>query len=428
MTDYGLTKQQIENAKAKLYKNIDFMNNNGVEVDNKFIPYADFLANSYINSDRYIAELQHRAWSMFEYAREKRLSNIFITLTLPSKWHSHKTFKNKLIKNKKFAGRKYITTLKHPKTAKKYKILNAKVKGKIPLIEPELCFKDTIDKYTPKNASKQLSKMLKRFMDDRSFKAVPRDNRCYFRVTEPHKNGTPHLHISLFVPQYAIDKLVKAINRLFPAPLSKVEVNVNRPVSYLMKYVLKTIDDLRDNKSITNLTLWYLYHGISRFYTSHTFAALEIYRRLNGAYDLKTLTDDYNSGFLRVFVDKDSKQIIKIENDDGILYTKKPVNYLSKLFAEDVTHANTYFEPLSKPKKPIDVVIDGETFVYFNDRLSKPAQKPAFMSDLELFSYFNSLDPETGNYQHYLYVRNLCIDRNLIEGETVSLNEGYNEF
>ncbi len=425
MFTYGLTEYQIEQAKSKLYKNIDFMKSNGIELDGKFVPYADFLANSYMNSDRYIAELQHRAWSMFEYAKSRRLSNIFITLTLPSHWHKLKTFKNRLIKNKKFGGRKYICRVKHPITDKKFYLLNASVTNKIPFIEPDLDFSQTIDKYTSRNASKELSKMFKRILDHYSFKAIPRDNRCYFRVTEPHKDGTPHLHISLFIPEYAVDKIVNIVNRFFPAPLSKVEVNINKPVSYLMKYILKTVDDLRYDKSITNLTLWYLYHGISRFYTSHTLAPLEVYRKLNGKYDLLGLTEDYNSGFLRVYLDKETKQIKKIENDFGVLYSKKPVNYLSNLFEPEITDDTVRFEPLKKEPKPIDVYIDDEHFVFFNNRVSKPVKKPAQMNYFELYNYFDTLDPETCNYQHFLYVRNLCIDRGIINGEKTSLNETY---
>jgi len=426
MNTYGLTEFQIEQAKSKLYKNLDFMKSNGIELDGKFVPYADFLANSYINADRYIAELQHRAWSMFEYAKSRRLSNIFITLTLPSEWHPKKTYRGRLIKNKKFRGRKYLFHGKHPVTGKKYSIFNAyATPPKLPFIQPELDFSQTIDKYIPRNASKELSKMFKRLMDDRSFRAIPKDSRCYFRVTEPHKDGTPHLHISLFLPDYTVDRVVKALNRLFPAPLSKVEVNINKPVSYLMKYILKTIDDLRDDKSITNLTLWYLYHGISRFYTSHTLAPLEVYRKLNGKYDLLGLTEDYNSGFLRVYLDRESRQIKKIENDFGVLYSKKPVNYLSNFFEPEITDDTVRFEPLVKEKKPIDVYIDDEHFVFFDNRVTKPVQKPAQMNYFELYNYFDRLDPETCNYQHYLYVRNLCIDRGIIDGEKTSLNETY---
>ena len=216
MKTYGLTKYQITKAKDKLEFNQSYMRNNGVQLDNKMIPFADFVTNSYTNADRYIAELQHRAWSIYDYAKARNLQNVFFTLTLPSKWHKLKTINNKLVTNKKFAGRKYMFIIN------KFKIINAHIIGQKfngLEFEPVLDFSQTIDKYTPHNASIQLSKMLKKFFDDRSYKNIDKHDRCYFRVTEPHKNGTPHIHMSLFVPSDSKASIVKALTRLYPAPL-----------------------------------------------------------------------------------------------------------------------------------------------------------------------------------------------------------------
>ncbi|MDD2790034.1 MAG: hypothetical protein PHU40_05140 [Sulfurimonas sp.] len=418
MTNYGLTKYQIIKAKDKVNFNKDFMQSNGVQIDNKIIPFADFVANSYMNSDRYIAELQHRAWSVYEYATEKDLKNIFFTLTLPTEWHKKKTFKNRLINNKKFGGRKYITTIN------KIKFLNCKVIQNIPFIEPILDFSDTIDKYTPRNASKELSKLLKKFFDDRAYKSVSNDERCYFRVTEPHKDGTPHIHMSLFVPADKVQSIVNSLNRLFPAPQSKIETDVKSPVSYLMKYVLKTLDDLRDDTDkITNLTLWYLYHGISRFYTSRTFVSLEVYRKLNGMYTLRELTKDYHSESLSIYLDTTTKKVSKIENEHGIIYTPKPVNWYEKLIDTDHTYLEAEFEPLftSKEKKSINIIIDGEEFIYYKGNVSKTQKMPYQMGYLELYDYFYSLDIDTCDDKHYLYTKNLMIEKGLMVGERSEL-------
>jgi hypothetical protein len=413
MKNYGLTKYQIKKAKEKLNFNLEFMRSNGVQIDTKIIPFADFVANSYVNADRYVAELQHRAWSIYDYARARDLKNIFITLTLPSKWHKKKTYKNRLIKNRKFGGRKYICIIN------KIKFLNVRVKQNIPFIEPELDFSNTIDKYTPRNASKELSKMLKRLFDDRSYKKIDKDNRCYFRVTEPHKDGTPHLHISLFVPHNSVESIVKALNRLYPAPLGKIEVDVKNPVNYLMKYILKTLDDLRKEKSeITNLTLWYLYHGISRFYTSRTFVALEVYRKLNGMYNLIDLTREYNDGYLSVYINRETRKIVSIHNEHGVIYTPKPVNWYDRLIDTDHTYMDSEYEPLYKAKesKYIDIIIDGEEFVYFKGQVKKPKKMPYQMNHYELYNYFHNLDIDTVDTKHYMYTRNLMIDKGLLEG------------
>ena len=426
MEKYGLTDYQIESAKNKLQFNKEYMRMNGIQLDNKFVPYADFVANSYINSDRYVAELQHRAWSIFEYAEERNLKNIFFTLTLPTVWHPmkrkypHSKTDKTMVFNKRFGGRKYITRING------YKIINAHVVQRVPYIEPELDFSNTIDKYTPRNASKELSKMLVKLLKDRSYTSIDKADRCYFRVTEPHKDGTPHLHISLFVPEDKTERIVKALNRFYPAPMGEVETNVKSPVKYLMKYVLKTLDDLRDeDSSITNLTFWYLYHGISRFYTSRTFICLEIYRKLNGMYTLIELTASYNNELISIQIDPETKKIMHIEDENGIIYTAKPINWFEKIFQADYDDSDlNTFEPLpqSKEPKPIDIIIDGEEFIYFKGNVSKFHKKPYQMTDFELYTYFNKLDIDLVDDKHYLHTRNLLIERGYDVGEWLKLD------
>ncbi len=216
--------------------------------------------------------------------------------------------------------------------------------------------------------------------------------------------------------------IVKAVNRIFPVPLSKVETDVKSPISYLMKYILKTLDDLReDSEKITNLTLWYLYHGICRFYTSRTFVALEVYRKLNGMYTLLDLTEAYNNEDVSVYIDSSTKQIRRIDNEHGTIYTRKPVNWHDKL--ADYTYLEAEFEPLfrEKTQKPIDVVIDGESYIYFNKTCSKPAKMPYQMNGLELYNYFQELDVNTVDLMHYGNTKNLLIERGLLDEPKVNL-------
>jgi len=368
-----MNEQRLQKAKYKVKANKAYMKSHGIVLNNKIIPFSDFVANSYINSDRYIAELQHRAWSIYEYAKSQHLQNIFVTLTLPSKWHPMKQ-KSKndktLIFNKKFGGRNYITEIN------KIKFLNCHVKQRIPYIEPILDYSNTRDKFTPKNASKELTKLLKKIFDDSLYKNINSNDRCYFRVTEPHKNGTPHIHMSLFVPNSSKDSITKALTRLFPAPLGKIETEVNSPVKYLMKYVLKTLDDLREEDSTTsNLTLWYLYHGISRFYTSRTFVSLEIYRKLKGMYKLEELTKKYIINEVSVYLYSDTKKIAMIENEFGTIYVPKPVNWSQKIneadsLSEDekTIQLDSGFEPIYKDRqpKPITMIIGDEEFYMYD--------------------------------------------------------------
>lgn len=435
MENYGLTKYQINKAHDKLKFNKEFMLSNGVQINNKMIPYADFVQNSYTNSDRYIAELQHRAWSIYEYAKDRQLKNVFFTLTLPSKWHpmrqKSKTDKT-MIFNKKFGGRTKIRiTTKRKK--EKYEFINAKITYKFNglTFEPVFDFSNSVDKYTPRNASKELSKMLKKLFNERSYRSIENDDRCYFRVTEPHKDGTPHLHISLFVPSDKVDSIVSSLTRLYPAPLGKIETEVNSPVAYLMKYVLKTLDDLRDDTDkITNLTLWYLYHGISRFYTSRTFVSLDVYRKLHGMYTLRELTSNHQMQSVRVYTDTTTKKIVLIENEFGTIYVPKPVNWSEKLDHEDRLNEDktkieldSGFEPIYQDKQdnPIELIIDDEEFIYYKGDVKKVKTQPYQMSDLDLVQYFQKIDMKMVNPTHYAHTTNLMIDRGLIIGSRLNL-------
>ena len=421
MKTYGLSNQQIEYAKQKVHLNKTFMHNNGIQLDNKIVPYADFVSNSYINPDRYVAELQHRAWSVFDYAKENDLKNVFITLTLPSEWHPKKTFNGKLVTNHKYAGRSFITSINS------YKFINAHVKQNVPFIEPILDFSKTVDKYLPRNASKELSKMLKKIFDDRAYKSIEKDKRCYFRVTEPHKDGTPHVHMSLFVPSDKVEKIVNSVNRIFPAPASKVETEVRNPVSYLMKYVLKTLDDLRDDEdNITNLTLWYLYHGISRFYTSRTFAPLEVYRKLNGMYSLIDLTKYYQRNDIQIYTCTTTKKILYIENEFGTIYTQKPFNFFDKQDnADEVPYLESEYEPLSTKdmSRYEKMTINNKVFYVEHTKLKAPSKytkKPYQMRDTQLLHYFNNIDIDTVDMNHYNYTYKLIMERGLLSPTMLS--------
>ena len=414
---FGMSEKMLEKAKYKIKANKAYMASHGIMIDDKLIPFKNFVANSYVNPDRYIAELQHRAWSVYDYAQENNLSNLFLTLTLPSHWHPMKSFKGKLVKNKKFGGRSVITTCKHPLTGQKLFLLNSD---------------ENIDKYSPKGASKELSRLLAKLFFERSYRSIDTDKRCYFRVTEPHKDGTPHLHVSFFMPEENINSLVKSINRLFPSPQSKVELNVNSPVHYLMKYVLKTLDDLReDSNNLNAISLWYVYHGISRFYTSRTFASLDVYRKLHGTYSLRNLTKAIQNDTVTVWRETSTNNIAHIENDFGSLYIPKPImsrfadhKWRDDIDADEHSYFNYEFEPIkfqSHNKAPfIDVIIDGEEFILLNGVLKKPKKQPYLMGNIELYQYFQNIDITIVDINHYVYTHNLMLERGLLKAEPLT--------
>jgi hypothetical protein len=178
--------------------------------------------------------------------------------------------------------------------------------------------------YTPLAGTRELSKMFHKLQMLRVYRDIPKADKCYFRVCEPHQDGTPHIHISLFVPADKVEPIIKRfsdyIKKTFDVQFD-MQTNIKNPVAYLMKYILKTFDDLRENKNnLTDLSLWYLLHGITRFYTSRTLISLDIFRALNGKYSLIELTHMYNDDELTVLLDSDTKKLVAIYDTVGNIY------------------------------------------------------------------------------------------------------------
>lgn len=373
------TKEKIRNTRY-------YLDNHFVKFGNEEMPYSHFFKNSFVNSDRYIAEIQNRVWSIYNYARSRDLVNVFCTISAPSEHHPLRQIFN-----------------------------NGKATGKV--AKNKNYNKENTPKVTAKFLTKQFSKILK----DRMWNNIPKADRCYFRVIEPHKDGTPHLHISIFIPKDKVDLFVKLFTRLFPEPMGKIEVNINNPVAYLMKYVLKTLDDLRfDNDNISDLTLWYVYHGICRIYTSRTLISLDVYRVLGGRFSLNELTIMYKEKRLTVYVDPLTNKPSQIFDDYGNIWTKKlPIDI-------NFNHMRQEAKPCLRQKKvSYPVTYDGTQYQYSYGQLynlENLPKIPSRMNNYALFEYFKTLDIENVNFQHFGLVQNECVRRGLIDGEIAPLD------
>lgn len=381
---YGLDQHKRKVAKDKIRNVKFFLDNNFIKFGDTEVPYSNFFKNAFINPNRYIAEIQNRVWSIFNYATAHNLVNVFCTITCPPEFHRLKKLKSgKIVRNRNY--------------------------------NPE---------NTPKIASKYLSKLLSKILKDNFYASIPKEYRCYFRVTEPHHDGTPHLHISFFIPEDKVEKFVKLFTRHFPEPLGKIETKIDNPVSYLMKYVLKTLDDLRyGDDNISDLTLWYVYHGICRIYTSRTLISLDVYRVLGGRYSLNELTVMYKEKRLSVYVHPETNKVLQVFDEFGRIWVKKmPVNLdLHRIFNKAKPCLK---KDLPKPKY-CPVFVDGT--LKFN--LFKGEYNPVLKcfplpqrKDYDLIQYYHSLDLKTCNPQHYGIIQNECVKRGLIKGEIKSIN------
>ncbi len=153
---YGLSKSDLDNVEKKLKYQKNFLDYSFLydRINNVHIPLSDIVISAYHSPQRYYSEIQNRINTLQKIAEQRGLKPLFMTLTLPSQYHVCKVSKiGKLLPNTKYNGA------------------------------------------TPKDAVKFLTKMFAKLRQDRALKELSKEQRIYFRVNEPHKDGTPHTHI-----------------------------------------------------------------------------------------------------------------------------------------------------------------------------------------------------------------------------------------
>ena len=372
---YGISETDKIFLKTKLENQKKFLDSNFFMINGEYVPYSNFYFSSWHNSNRYIAELNNRVASLNDYALKQDLKPIFAVFTLPSEYHQQKLITLKSGRKKLVYNKKYINDEKHSVSA---------------------------------GASK-LQALVRKIIGSRCFRGIASDKRCYITTKEPHLDGTCHLNFLVFVPKEQFSDCVRVIKDNFLDTHSRVETDIKNATSYVMKYIFKTLDDLRQNPDLDNLTdisYWYLKHKIRRFTMSKTFVSLEIYRKLNGRVDLISLTKNYNKGLVTVLLDPETKKPLQIFDEFGDLWHK------IKVSKDETTirHQN-----VSSEIKSFGNSLKQRQILKLCDELFKSDEKPkpvSRMKDYELVNYYQSLGGDV-NAQHLAYVENIMLDREL---------------
>ena len=292
---YGLSESDYLEVQEKIRKQNCFLEYNYIydKISSSHIPLKDLIISANHNPNRYYALIQNRINTLTNEAKGNGLEAIFMTLTLPSEFHKMKMDKQTktLIENPKY---NYVT---------------------------------------PKEAVKHLTKMFARLRHDRSLKELSKNERIYFRVNEPHKNGTPHTHILLFVPKSNVNRVVTAFKRLFDTKTNDIQTDIKNAISYIMKYINKTLPlSKKENlsKKEKYLNAWYSKHRIVRFNCSKTLAPLSLYRLLHDKFNLKELTTLVKKKSLAIFVLQTNRnKIMEIFFGDELIYQRSE-NYTLK--------------------------------------------------------------------------------------------------
>jgi len=236
----------------------------------------------------YIKTLEQKVNALVALADNEGLIPLFLTLTLPSKYHPHRTLKNgKKVKNKNYQ----FSNLE-----------DAIIKGYQELKSIYRIFYKRI-----KNHSK---------------------NIYYIKVTEPHKSLVPHMHIMLFIEPEQLEITKKLFLKVCKEhKLQRVEFdesllndNINNAVGYIMKYILKTLNS-KDDYFRRWLDGWRKKHKIRATEMSNLPISIEVYKKLyyNLPKDLKENIqkeiEKNNQSFFEYFINNTEVHQIIYEED-----------------------------------------------------------------------------------------------------------------
>jgi len=281
---YGLNENDLAVVHEKLRRQSNFLEFSYVTNDQTGQSFSlkDCIVSSNHNPQRYYGEIQNRINTLEREAIEAGLTPVFLTMTLPSEFHEMKQYNGKLISNPLYNGT------------------------------------------TPKEAVKILTKQFAKLRQDRSLKELTKAQRMYYRVNEPHKDGTPHTHILLFIPKDQIDRVEIAFKRLYNQVGNKFEKNIKSASSYIMKYINKTLpmskEQISENDQYINA--WYVKHRVNRFCSSRSMAPMYLYRLLSHRFSLYGLTQVRKGDSLQVLARLDDDKIMEIWDGEELLFVR----------------------------------------------------------------------------------------------------------
>jgi len=378
--NYGLTSSDLEAARKKIAKqknyleSFKFLNASG---DEKSLLDYSFSPNL---SKRYFPMILNKVRTFTDQASEQDLTPVFLTATLDGFFRD-------------FMRGDYSRWTE--KTRQKY------IKH-IPNNDRNGHYLDYIDerkhKLTPRDLYKILSHQIHRFNRSKTLQDIRQkhgENYMSIRVTEPHKDGVPHIHILMYLPERFIPKLYLEFHKFFPAPQNAKKINwredgrkaievfpghyetkgfqteIRSPVGYILKYILKSFTNIINGDELDYLQAWYVHYKISRIITTHSLAAQDVY------YHAALLDDDwYYITMIKRFGEYRVNRPLKSfyltdEHNRELIYENglyKIVNNgrVVKQFGENKTFKMRFVEecPLTLPK--------------FNRHLSKSLLSPYF--------------------------------------------------
>lgn len=442
---YGLSSHDLKYCRDKIDGQKSYLSNNHFHTSTgqvKSLLDVSFSANI---SERYYSQLSNKINTMSDLAKSQNLKPVFLTITLDgffrglltanySKW-------DRLSEIEKFEY------LRHIPNNEVHGFLRDKIKERI--------------KFTIKDCYNVLAFQWYRYSSGYAFKKIKKDGKqfIYLKAAEPHKDGVPHFHVLLWIPETFFESFKKDFKRYFPAPQNHKPIEngnegdskgfqtaIHNPVGYIMKYATKSFMDLRTGEDLNYLQSWYIKHKIRRITTSHSTIPQWVYQKVFAIEkDWYHLTDLNIREPMLCEWNKEDDHFTLIEDNGRVLQYDRGVLTLRYLGSDRVIQQlgefkdtpkiqprklepvpSTWMKP-TQPKKYIDVYIDGDHSLFHNGVILKLTPQPLKMSDFELLNYWQNIDFETVNNSHLEHLRNILVDRGLIIGEDYGYDYSHDE-
>ncbi|AXK48444.1 hypothetical protein CRU87_09015 [Aliarcobacter trophiarum LMG 25534] len=264
---YSKKLQNNSKLYAELQENIKFYINHSILKENKQKSYlrntgflnkksGEFLNVEYDFEKKYkeyskIAE--QRALTIQELAKRKEFCSVFITLTLPSKYHPFRS----------------ITTSK----------------GRL-YVEENKEFAFISIKEAVSNGYQELNSIYQIFY--KRVKNYVKDDLYYVKAIENHQTTIPHLHLVLYFPLECFDMVRTTFKRVVEYfKLDRIDFeevsfkeNINFASKYLLKYIIKDLNNSSDILKARILDGWKRYHKIRVLTTSLLPLNVMVYKKI----------------------------------------------------------------------------------------------------------------------------------------------------
>ena len=264
---YSKKLQNNSKLYAELQDNIKFYINHSILKENKqksYLKNTGFLnkkSGEYLNVEydfekkykEYSKISEQRALTIQELAKRKEFCSVFITLTLPSKYHPFKSIATK-------QGRLYVEENK------------------------EFAFNSI--KEAVSCGYKELNSIYQTFY--KRVKNYVKNDLYYVKAIENHQTTIPHLHLVLYFPLEYFDMVKATFSRVVEYfKLDRIDFeevsfkeNINYASKYLLKYIIKDLNNSSDILKARILDGWKRYHKIRVLTTSQLPLNVMVYKKI----------------------------------------------------------------------------------------------------------------------------------------------------